>query len=232
MKKCIELWAGDSTGLSGVRVRMPGSRIVTVEIDPTFEPTICKDILEVTAQELREALDLEEGERPWMIWASPDCSVFSVAGFGRGHFKPKPEGGFEACSEKAQYMIERHKHTIDLIHALDPVYWVIENPVGLLRKMPWMKSFQRETVTYCQYGDFRMKPTDLWGQFPATWWPRARCKNGDPCHESSPRGSGNGTTKLSLRERSHIPIELSLEIFDASLESDGDTRYDLRRWIE
>ena len=167
-----------------------------------------------------------------MVWASPDCSVFSVAGFGHGHFKPNSSGGFDPQTEKAEYMLERHKHTIALIEELDPVYWIIENPVGLLRKMPFMQNFQRETVTYCQYGDFRMKPTDLWGQVPASWFPRARCKNGDPCHQASPRGPMQGTASLSIRERSHIPIDLSLEIFDASLESDGETRYDLRRWIE
>ena len=39
-----------------------------------------------------------------------------------------------------------------------------------------------DTVTYCQYGDTRMKPTDLWcsDSLFQQWTPRPMCKNGDP----------------------------------------------------
>lgn len=33
--------------------------------------------------------------------------------------------------------------------------------------MEWMRSLPRYTVTYCQYGDNRMKPTDIWTNHPA-----------------------------------------------------------------
>ena len=53
-----------------------------------------------------------------------------------------------------------------LIKELDPTYYFIENPRGKMRKMDCLQEFPRYTVTYCQYGDIRMKPTDLWTNHP------------------------------------------------------------------
>jgi hypothetical protein len=108
-------------------------------------------------------------------------------------------------------------HTLSLIHGLKPtVGWVLENPRGMLRKWDFMDKYERRTVTYCQYGDTRMKPTDLWGVVP-NWIPRPMCKNGASCHESSPAGTNaGGTGKLkNARLRSMLPYELGKEILEA-----------------
>ena len=78
----------------------------------------------------------------------------------------------------------------------------------------------RRTITYCQYGDKRMKPTDIWTNAVLDVWnPRPMCKNGMPCHESAPRGSRTGTQGLkNNHERSKVPNELCLEIIK-SVES-------------
>ena len=82
----------------------------------------------------------------------------------------------------------------------------------------------RTTITYCQYGDTRMKPTDIWTNHLSSndlfgdnklqgWLPRPMCKNGQPCHEAAPRGAATGTRKLkSNYERSKVPKELCKEI--------------------
>jgi len=230
MLKCLELWAGDSTGLEGARLMHPNNtQITTLDIDPKFNPDICKDIIEVSEEEIRKKMRLAPNERPFFIWASPDCSVFSVAGFGHGHFDAET---LAPKSDKAHDLVIRHKHTLRLIMALNPHFFIIENPRGLLRKMDWMKQLPRETVTYCQYGDFRMKPTDLFGRFPALWNPQPICKNGDPCHEPSPRGAMQGTSRLSKRKRSHIPFSLSSEIFEAAIASHYVHRATLGDFLE
>lgn len=67
--------------------------------------------------------------------------------------------------------------------------------------MVWMKSLPRYTVTYCQYGDTRMKPTDIWTNHPDPRF-KPMCKNGDSCHVPAPRGSKTGTQGLkNSRER-------------------------------
>lgn len=73
--------------------------------------------------------------------------------------------------------------------------------------MDWMQWAPRYTVTYCQYGDTRMKPTDIFTNHPD---PRFKppCRNGDPCHTRAPRGARTGTQGLSKIDRSRIPDEL------------------------
>ena len=74
-----------------------------------------------------------------------------------------------------------------------------------VRKMNFMKNLPRYTVTYCQYGDTRMKPTDIWTNHPNPKF-KPICKNGDGCHISAPRGSRTGTQGLrGSKERSIIP---------------------------
>jgi hypothetical protein len=73
-------------------------------------------------------------------------------------------------------------------------HFIIENPRGMLRKMAIMSDLCRSTVTFCKYGETRMKPTDLWMSFLFTFKPP--CKNGDPCHERAPRGARTGTQGL------------------------------------
>lgn len=66
----------------------------------------------------------------------------------------------------------------------------------------------------CQYGDIRMKPTDIWTNHPDPQF-KPMCHNGDPCHQPAPRGSKTGTQGLKgAVERSVIPEKLCLHIAD------------------
>lgn len=83
-----------------------------------------------------------------------------------------------------------------------------------MRKMTWMQYLPRYTVTYCKYGDSRMKPTDIWTNHPDPDF-LPMCKNGDSCHESAPRGSKTGTQgRKNSKERSRIPEKLCRHIVD------------------
>ena len=71
----------------------------------------------------------------------------------------------------------------------------------------------RHTITYCQYGDTRMKPTDIWTNLE--WTPKPMCKNGDLCHQSAPRGSKTGTQGIKgARDRGVIPPQLFEELLE------------------
>lgn len=154
---------------------------------------------------------------PDVIWASPPCTGFSVAAIGHnwtGGFR-----GYIPKTETAELGIKLVLKTIEIIEyykKINPnLIWFIENPRGLLRKMDFMKEFDRHTVTYCQYGDIRMKPTDIWTN-SKTWVPKPCCKNGDSCHIAAPRGSKTGTQGLNgAYERSIIPKKLCEEIINS-----------------
>jgi hypothetical protein len=150
---------------------------------------------------------------PDVIWASPPCTGFSVAAIGRNWVKGEP---FTPKTDSARLGVELLDATLKLIehyHKLNPnLIWYFENPRGKMRKSPKLEKLTRHTVTYCQYGDDRMKPTDIWTNNP-NWKPRPMCKNGDPCHVSAPRGSQTGTQGLKGNyNRSKIPYELCKEV--------------------
>ena len=123
---------------------------------------------------------------------------------GKGAYIPK--------SETSKLGIHLLKKTLEIIDHFDPRFYFIENPRGVMRKMQCLQNIKRHTVTYCQYGDTRMKPTDIWTN-SQLWVPKKKCKNGDQCHEAALRGSKTGTQgKVSAYERSKIPMQLCTEI--------------------
>ena len=153
--------------------------------------------------------------QPDIIWASPPCTAFSVAAIGKNW--TKDGDNYIAKNPRADFGLELVKKTIQIIQALKPTYFFIENPRGMLRKMPIMADLNRQGVTYCQYGDTRMKPTDIWTN-SLNWIPRPMCKNGYDCHIAAPRGSSTGTQGLTgAYERSKIPKDLCLEILKSCI---------------
>ncbi len=148
------------------------------------------------------------GGIPDVIWASPDCTTYSVAAISHHRKRNTTTGNLEPISEYAQFCDKTNKHVLNLIRELKPKYYFIENPRGGLRKMDFMKDLPRYTVTYCQYGDTRMKPTDIWTNHNNPNF-KPMCKNGDKCHVAAPRGSATGTQGIKgAAERAVIPEEL------------------------
>jgi hypothetical protein len=114
-------------------------------------------------------------------------------------------------------LVQKTIEIIDHYKKINPnLIWYMENPRGVLRKLPVVKDLPiRHTVTYCQYGDERMKPTDIWTN-NKNWKPKPMCKNGATCHISAPRGSKTGTQgRKGAYERSKIPEQLCLEVLES-----------------
>lgn len=198
----VELFAGTKS-LSNVAALM-GHTTFTSDYDPSFMTDYTVDVMNFDTSKVPF--------KPDFIWASPPCETFSVASIGT-HW----DGGSRAYipkTEASRQGIARIKRTLEIIEELEPRYFVIENPRGLLRKMPFMQDLHRYTVTYCQYGDTRMKPTDLWSNSPDLVF-RPMCKNGSPCHVAAPRGSRTGTQGIgTYKDRSRVPGELCKSILE------------------
>ena len=199
----FDFFAG--TGSATQAFHDAGHTVVKIELDEQF-PADERDILSISADYL-----VNRYGQPDFVWASPPCTTFSVASCGT-YWTPdgKPK------NDKAIAGLKMIEHTIALIQQLKPTKgFIIENPRGMLRKQSIMDFMDRRTVTYCTYGETRMKPTDLWGSVNG-WTARPHCKNGDTCHEAAPRGSKTGTQGIKgSRQRSMVPIELSREILNA-----------------
>lgn len=206
--KVLELFAG--TKSIGRAFEERGHEVFSVEWDKRFPGiSLYKDVLEVTAREI-----VEKFGRPDVIWASPDCTTYSIAAISHHRRKEAGGGNLFPVSEYAKFCDRVNLHVHGLIMALSPDVWFIENPRGGMRKMDFMSALPRYTVTYCQYGDSRMKPTDIWTNHPEPKF-KPMCHNGDPCHERAPRGAKTGTQGLDgSTERSRIPEKLCRHIVD------------------
>lgn len=83
--KVLELFAG--TRSIGKAFQARGHEVFSVEWDKQFsEISLYKDILTLSAAEV-----LEKFGHPDVIWASPDCTTYSIAAIS--HHRQKDAGG-------------------------------------------------------------------------------------------------------------------------------------------
>ncbi len=174
-------------------------KVYTIDINPKFKPSFCIDINEI-AENIKQYK--RRLGKPYIILASPPCNCFSVASIGKYYKNGIP-------NKIARKSIKTVLKTLDIIEELNPKYWVLENPRGMLRRILGKPKY---FITQCQYGKEYMKPTDLWGVLPDSFKPKS-CKNGDKCHVSAPRGSKKGLQAIETPEqRAKIPYGLSKAI--------------------
>lgn len=215
--KILELFAGSRS--IGNAAEKLGFEVFSSDIEPFEKIDYVVNILDFDVSKVPFIPDA--------IWASPPCTFFSVASIGhhwnRNH-TPK--------SKNAMIGVAIVKKTVEIINYFleknkDLVFY-FENPRGKLRKLPVVKgNYDRTTVTYCSYGDSRMKPTDIWTNNLYSmynengWKPRVKCfPNNKNCHhEAAPRGSQTGTQGLKdAYHRSKLPNELCTEILNSILK--------------
>lgn len=190
-----------------------GHEVVTVDIEQSFNPTICADMMDVDFDKLGRFGVFD------VVLASPPCNCFSVMAIR--HYWKKELGVSYPRNENVLKSLELVKHTLRLIEELNPRFWIMENPTGMLRKQPFMKKYEMKTVTQCQYGREFRKSTDLWGVFPRKFIAKT-CKNRDGCHQKTTRDhkkrhdeqfSRNGLQDQKHKaQRALIPYGLSMEM--------------------
>ena len=230
------------SGLEGASVgfKERGHKVVSVDMDPSFKPTIVADLFELRVEELEPYGPFD------FVWASPPCQHFSVMTISKCW---TPEGEPKDCAKDALELVAR---TLALIKALRPRAWILENPVGMLRAQRFMRAYERRTVTYCKYGFPYRKATDLWGGFPPNLRFKRPCRNGDSCHVAAPAGSKRGvqsdtsgmdrmgrTLKALVPERdiprtawrALVPPQLSRDVCTALEAWNGRWAPPIDRWL-
>ena len=223
MMRVLELFAGTRCVSKAFEKR--GHQTFSVEWDKNFENIdLYEDVNSLTIDKVKELC----GGIPDVVWASPDCTTYSVAAISHHRVKNLNNGNLDPITNYAKFCDKTNRYLIELINNLNPTYYFIENPRGGLRKMDFMRQLPRYTVTYCKYGDKRMKPTDIWTNHPNPLFKPA-CKNGDSCHISAPRGSKTGTQGLKNSViRSQIPAELCEHIVDICENGLSESRVNVK----
>ena len=106
--KVLELFAG--TRSIGKSFESNGHDVFSVEWDKSFENIdLYEDVLKVSAEDI-----LESFGHPDVIWASPDCSTYSIASISH-HRKKEESGNLAPVSEYAKFCDKVNFHVLELI---------------------------------------------------------------------------------------------------------------------
>lgn len=145
--KVLELCSG--TGSFSKLCEEKGVEAFTIDINRKFKPSLVKDILDVTKNDIPFAPDI--------IWASPPCEQYS-------HAKRRGTRDIEGANKIAIKCLE-------IISWFPDALWILENPqTGLLKKQDFMKDLPFADVSYCKYGMPYRKQTRLWNNFNFKGW--------------------------------------------------------------
>lgn len=211
--RTLELFAGTGS-FSKVMAKYNHSTF-RVELDPGFNNDLTGDLLDSDIQQIVMSMIKNVD----VVWMSPVCTAWSLSA-GNTHFnqfrQPKTE-----LAVKSINMMMFCRLVADECVKQGKIFF-IENPNG---RAVWIMDNQyRKRVWYCQYGDNRAKPTNIWTNLDIEF---KTCKNNNPdCdHESAPRGSKTGTQGLkNSKERSVIPAGL----FEHILEVMGENKLEVQ----
>lgn len=203
--KTLELFSGTAS-FSTIAKQM-GHETFTIDIYGRHKPDMKADLINIQGEKLR--ILLKKMKKSDIIWMSPPCQTFSMAS-GNRHWTKDRKPKTQAAKDSLRIV----DFCIDMMIfcSVTGKYFIIENPRARMR---WfMPEDFRKTVWFCQYGDDRAKPTDLWTNIPFT--PK-QCRNGNKeCHhQPAPRGSKTGTQgRKGAIERGKIPYRLIRELIE------------------
>jgi hypothetical protein len=175
-----------------------GYDYIGLDIESIHNPNICIDFLEWDYKSIV----------PDIVWASPDCSCYSMAS-GNRHFNADHTPKTEKCKIHLK-ILDKLKLVINYYLENNPnLVYFVENPTA---RMGWfMHDYPRYDVSYCKYGCDRMKPTTIWTN-KQNFIPKKCKRNGNCHHIKAPRGSKTGTQGIPKHERYKVPILLLEEL--------------------
>ncbi|AUF82303.1 putative cytosine DNA methyltransferase [Tetraselmis virus 1] len=208
--KVLDLYAGKKSVEKTLNSLFPKKvEVVSVDIEPSFKPTICADMLELDYKSLWKPGEFDA------IWSSSPCTWYSLA-------RNSVPRDFVLADKLV-------KKAIEIIEYLQPKRWFMENPRAFMRLRPFMEPYNqyRKTVNYCKYssrGDYYKypKPTDIWTNFdfqPKTCNKNDRCKHfTNGCHPvTAQKGPSWSSTPAMGSVKSEnvyrVPRKLISELF-------------------
>lgn len=195
--KILELFSGNGDISKAFAAR--GHETFRVDWSEKVEAELHADIAKLTAEDIVELC----GGVPEIIWASPDCTTYSIASHRHRTIKEglKPKTDYAAQCDETNVAMWK---LIDELISLGSKYYFVENPRGRMRHMPFVNTRPRYGLTYCSYGRPSMKPTDIWTNHPDTKF-KPMCTPINPPHKHANWGLEVGRDYLS---RGAMPREL------------------------
>jgi len=195
--RVLDLFSGRKGWSTAMKDR--GHYVLTIDNNPEMEPDICMNIMELTTEDIGTDWDI--------VLASPPCEAFSIASCMHHWSAELPRVPKTQFADDSLQLVQ---HTFDLIQEINPRYWAMENPRGMLRKVwkePTLTTYFASWLGGVHETRRPQKPTDLWGKFPERMpWPEPRN------WEIAKRGARTGTQGLARDEAAMIPYGLSFTL--------------------
>jgi site-specific DNA-cytosine methylase len=203
----LELFSGQ--GSISATFKEHGHQAFKVDWSEKTEADLHADVAKLT---IEQVIDLCGGV-PDVIWASPQCTTYSIATHRHRTLK-------EGLIAKTPMAVQDDLINMQMWGLIDELieagskWYFVENPKGRMRHMPFVNGRTRHTITYCSYGRrgnakgyehlFQKKPTDIWTNHPYPMFKEA-CGNSKPGHE---HGDWQLSAKRDYLNRGEIPLEL------------------------
>lgn len=152
MPKKIILSLCDYSGNWSAPYKKAGYEVIKIDLKDGFDARLFPSKTSLKARLPRQYRSIEDLKgNVHGILSAPVCTVFSGSG---------------ACWPRTDQEIIEGLSLVDacirIAYAVNPVFWVLENPVGKLRK--WIGA-PKMSFNPCDYGDPYKKRTLLWGNF-------------------------------------------------------------------
>lgn len=135
--KVLELFAG--TRSIGKAFEAADHEVFSVDWDASFENIdLCADVMTVTA-----AFIIEKFGLPDVVWASFDCTTFSIAAISHHRRKNPETGNLDPVSDYAKQCDKIDQYVLAFIEelqqerekrGLQPLLFFIENPRGVFAR--------------------------------------------------------------------------------------------------
>lgn len=161
--RLLELFCG--TKSVGKVFEKDGYEVISLDYNKKFDATHTEDIL---------TWDYTQYPKDYfnVIWASPDCTTWSVATGGKYRTKESIYGLNNQHQDRATNANNMILRVIEILKYFDCGTWFIENPRGLLKWFPPLQEFIKEVnanMTLVYYANYKWgfpKPTNIWSNLP------------------------------------------------------------------
>lgn len=205
--KLLELFSGQGT--ISESFKEGGFETYRVDWSEKVKAELHADVTKLTIEQIIELC----GGVPDIVWASPQCTTYSIA----THRHRTLKEGLTPKTETARYDDQVNVALWQLIDGLLEAgtrYYFVENPRGRMRHMDFVKERPRHTLSYCSYGrkanakgyeEFYInKPTDIWTNHPDPSF-KELCTQSKPGHL---HGKSKLADKRDYLSRGEIPAAL------------------------
>jgi site-specific DNA-cytosine methylase len=203
--KVLELFSGHGDIAKSFKEK--GHETFTVDWSEDVNADLTCDVSELTVGDVVKLC----GGVPDVVWASPQCTTYSIATHKHRTVKEGLQPKTEMAKQDDVVNVKMWK-LIDALVKAGTKYYFVENPRGRMRHMDFVKDRERYTVTYCSYGNkgtakgfedvYVMKPTDIWTNHKKTNFLNT-CKKGTHKH-----GDWGYVHKRDYLSRGTMPKEL------------------------